>query len=477
MAARVIDAGFALVYLRLLGRTDVGSYQFLVVFTTYLDTLIDFGLNALVAREVSCGRVSAAAAFRAVNLLRLGLWLVGLVPVAVVYGPLRPATNLSAEAGLAGWVFYLALLPSVLAKTATGVLWAAERLELSAGVSVLSTVLRTALGAVVLFGGLGLVGLATASVATNVISAVVLWWLAASRAMASSAQPRVATSELPLAAEYEGPEPTAEHAGAARWLGESWPLFVNQLLQGLFFWVDALLLPGLAGNAVAGVYAAAYKVAGGAGIVSSSFTLALFPRLARATDFAGAYRLALRVLLQVAFPLAAGIALLAEPIVAVVGGRDYLPDSAIALAILICYLPLSYANGLTQYMLIAAGRQRLLTGAFVAALIFNLAANLVLIPRFGYVGAAWVTVASEIVLLVPFRLAAMTAAPGVSLLREARAPLAATLLMAPVVWWLRDSLHPLAAAAAGVGVYTLALWSLGGIDHVQRRLIAQLVVR
>ncbi len=464
MAARVIDAGFALIYLRLLGRTDVGSYQFLVVFTTYLDTLIDFGLNALVAREVSCGRVTAAAAFRAVNLLRLGLWLVGLVPVAVVYGPLRPATNLSAEAVLAGWVFYLALLPSVLAKTATGVLWAAERLELSAGVSVLSTVLRTALGAVVLFGGLGLVGLAMASLATNVVGAVVLWRLAAAQA----------------AEHADGPELTASFApggavGARAWLAESWPLFVNQLLQGLFFKVDALLLPGLAGNAAAGVYAAAYKVSEGAGIVSSSFTLALFPRLARATDAAGAYRLALRVLLQVAFPLATGIALLAEPIVAVVGGRDYLPDSAIALAILICYLPLSYANGLTQYALIAAGRQRLLTGAFVAALVFNLAANLVLIPRFGYVGAAWVTVASEIVLLVPFRLAAMKVAPGVSLLREARAPLAATLLMAPVVWWLRDSLHPLAAAAAGAGVYTLALWSLGGIDQAQQRLMAQLV--
>jgi O-antigen/teichoic acid export membrane protein len=458
MAARVIDAGFALVYLRLLGRTDVGSYQFLVVFTTYLDTLIDFGLNALVAREVSCGRVSAAAAFRAVNQLRLGLWLVGLVPVAVVYGPLRPATSLSADGALAGWVFYLALLPSVLAKTATGVLWAAERLELSAGVSVLSTVIRTALGAVVLFGGLGLVGLAAASLATNVVSALALWRLAAAQPAPSEA--------IPL--ETGGTRSTA-------WLAESWPLFVNQLLQGLFFKVDALLLPGLAGNAAAGVYAAAYKVSEGAGIVSSSFTLALFPRLARAIDSAGAYRLGLRVLLQVAFPLAAGIALLAEPIVAVVGGRDYLPDSAIALAILICYLPLSYTNGLTQYVLIAAGRQRLLTGAFVVALVFNVAANLVLIPRFGYVGAAWVTVASEVVLLVPFRMAAMTVAPGVSLLHEVRAPLAATLLMAPVVWWLRDSIHPLAAATAGAAVYALALWSLGGIDHVQRRLIAQLV--
>src|SRR5438270_567303 len=51
MAARLVDAAFALVYLRLLGRADVGAFTFLVVFTTYLDTLIDFGLNAGVAGD------------------------------------------------------------------------------------------------------------------------------------------------------------------------------------------------------------------------------------------------------------------------------------------------------------------------------------------------------------------------------------------------------------------------------------------
>jgi O-antigen/teichoic acid export membrane protein len=259
-----------------------------------------------------------------------------------------------------------------------------------------------------------------------------------------------------------------------RWLGESWPLFLNQLLQGLFFKIDALLLPSLAGLAAAGAYGAAYRVSEGAGIVSSSFTLALFPRLARTADLPGAYRLALRILLQAAFPLAAGTALLAEPIVGLVGGREYLPDAAVALAILICYLPLSYANGLTQYVLIAAGRQRLLTVAFVAAVAFNLLANLALIPRFGYVGAAWVTVLSEVVLLVPFQAAAARAAPGVSLLAEARYPLLATVLMAPVVWWLRDAIHPLAAIAAGVALYPAALWALGGIDDDQRRLLHEL---
>lgn len=454
-AARLIDGVFALVYLRLLGRSGVGAYTFLVVFTTYLDTLIDFGLNALVAREVSRGSVAPQAAFRAVGLIRLGLWLLGLPLVAVVYGLFPRVANLSAEDALAGAIFYAALFPTVLAKTASGLLWAAERLELTAAVSVLATMLRTALGALVLFSGSGVVGLALASLVVNVVSAVTLWRLA---------------RRAPLAN-----RPNHSVPGPAHWLRESWPLFVNQLLQGLFFKVDALLLPGLAGSAAAGVYAAAYKVSEGAGILSSSFTLALFPRLSRQGDLSEAYRLALRLLLQAAFPLAAGVALLSEPIVAVVGGRDYLPDSAVALSILICYLPLSYANGLTQYVLIAAGRQRLLTTAFLAALVFNFVANLLLIPRFSYVGAAWVTVASEVVLLVPFQRAAGRVTPGVSLWREARIPLIGTLLMAPAVWWLRDAIHPLAAILAGALVYPLAVWALGGIDAQQRRLLHQLV--
>ena len=46
-----------------------------------------------------------------------------------------------------------------------------------------------------------------------------------------------------------------------------------------------------------------------------------------------------------------------------------------------------------------------------------------------------------------------------------------------VVWWLRDAIHPVAAIAAGAVVYLLALWSLGGIDAQQRRLLQQLVRR
>ena len=454
MAARLVDAAFALVYLRVLGQAGTGSYQFLVVLTTYLDTLVDFGLNALVAREVPRNPGIARSAFGSVAVVRLGLWLVGLLPVAAVYGPGRELAGIPPEAALAGWIFYLGLLPTVLAKTATGLLWAFERLDLPAAVSVLATLLKTGLGVGVLLAGFGLVGLAGSSLAVNLVTAAALLLMLR----------RVLT-----------PEPRQAGPHVLDWTSQSWPLFLNQLLQGLFFKVDAVLLPPLAGTLAAGAYAAAYKVSEGLGIISSSFTLALFPRLSREADLSRAYRLGLRVLLQLAFPLAAGTALLAEPVVGLVGGRAFLPDAAVALAILIWYLPLSFANGLTQYVLIAAGRQRMLTAAFVAAFVFNVAANALLIPRFSFVAAAWVTVASEVVLLLPFQRAAAACAPGVSLVRESKSAILATALMAPMVWWLRDAIHPLAAIVAGGLVYPLALWTLGGIDADEWLVIRRLL--
>ena len=93
--------------------------------------------------------------------------------------------------------------------------------------------------------------------------------------------------------------------------------------------------------------------------------------------------------------------------------RDrYLPEGANALKLMVWFLPLSFANGLAQYVLIALGRQRWITMSFVLAAAFNLTANWLVIPghQFGtltipaytYVGAAVVTILSELILWLPF---------------------------------------------------------------------------
>src|SRR5690606_37839764 len=66
---------------------------------------------------------------------------------------------------------------------------------------------------------------------------------------------------------------------------------------------------------------------------------------------------------------------------------------------------LSYVHGVTQYVLIAVDRQRTITGAFAAAVVFNLGANLLLVPRFGIYAAAAVTVATEVVIFATLAVA------------------------------------------------------------------------
>ncbi len=105
---------------------------------------------------------------------------------------------------------------------------------------------------------------------------------------------------------------------------------------------------------------------------------------------------------MIALPIAVLVTLLSTLLIRILGGSAFLPDSAIALTILIWSIPIGFVNSVTQYVLIAVGQQRFLTGAFVIGVVFNVGANLLLIPRYGYAGAAVVTVLSEISLLIPF---------------------------------------------------------------------------
>ncbi|HEY0070995.1 MAG TPA: polysaccharide biosynthesis C-terminal domain-containing protein, partial [Chloroflexia bacterium] len=115
---------------------------------------------------------------------------------------------------------------------------------------------------------------------------------------------------------------------------------------------------------------------------------------------------------------------------------NYLPDTAIALRILIFFLPLSFINGLTQYVLIAVDRQRLITRAFGLTVLFNMLANLLLIPVLGIYGAALTTILSELVLMLPFLAWTRREVGEVPLLSIALKPALAGAALALLVWLL-----------------------------------------
>ena len=167
-----------------------------------------------------------------------------------------------------------------------------------------------------------------------------------------------------------------------------------------------------------------------------------------------------------------GIWFIAKDLIVIFFGEEYAP-SVLALQILIGFLPFSFINSITQYILIAVNRQRFLTLAFVIGAAFNLAANLVAIPLFSFYGAAAITILSELILLVPFYYAVRQELGPVPWLDLIWKPAAAASIMALALWPLRQG-NLVVVLGAGAAVYLAALFLLRTFDEEDRALLAAL---
>jgi O-antigen/teichoic acid export membrane protein len=103
-----------------------------------------------------------------------------------------------------------------------------------------------------------------------------------------------------------------------------------------------------------------------------------------------------------ALPVAVVTTFIAEPLVRVLGGEEYLPAGGIALQLMIWSIPIGWINSVTNYVIVALDRQRTLTIAFVVGVLFNVITNLIFLPYYSYRAAAIITIFSEGALFLAF---------------------------------------------------------------------------
>ncbi len=477
---KFISMGYGVVQYRVLGADRggvLGDYFLAGLVLLYAGTISEWGLGTLLTREVARERGPGDAThgglvtrlFTQTLALRLLLSLGLFVPVGIfllLYRGLFGYTDLSSLSEAGAWaalILTASLLPGALSGTITSVLYAYERMTLPALVGIGTLALNVGLGLGALLLGWGVVGLALASLLATCVTAFVFW--------------RILRRELPEVIEgLSLVKLRIERNVATSLLVTGWPLLLNGLLVALFFRVDQFIIKPVMGGLGVEQYNAAYQYLNFVLLITPAVTLALFPRMSRhARDdlprLAREYNFALKLLLALSGLILVVTVWFAPLLVTIVtGGKEgYLPESAVALQILIFFLPLSFVNGVTQYVLIALDKQRLITRAFALTLVFNLAANLVLIPLMGIYGASLVTVLSEIVLLVPFTLwvsRELKSASGGPDLKMAWKPLAAGVVTGALmyaVWivfaaWNRDL--PSLGIYVGVGAL-LALVYIG----------------
>ncbi|MBZ0287042.1 MAG: polysaccharide biosynthesis C-terminal domain-containing protein, partial [Anaerolineae bacterium] len=251
-------------------------------------------------------------------------------------------------------------------------------------------------------------------------------------------------------------------------VGQSWPLMLNHFLASIFFQIDVVIIQAIHGDEMVGQYGVAYKWVAALNVIPAFFTMALLPVMSRQAHedrpaLKRNYALAIKLLVSVALPLAVIFTFMAYVLTGILGGSEFLPDGAIATQLMIWSIPIGWINSLTQYVLIALDLQRRITWAFIVAVGFNIVANLIFIPAYGYRAAAIITILSEAMLLIPFALLLMGAVGSIPWLRMLWKPAAATAAMA-LILFVGWPVQPFIALAIGTAAYALLLLLLRPFD-------------
>ena len=484
LVTRALMLGYGIAQYRLIGGGEehLGDYFLAALVFLYTSTISEWGLGTLLTREAAKDRGDegeterVARIFRETLSLRLLISLAMLVPVGLFVLVYSSFFELSQQGVWATVLLTLALLPNAFAGSVTALLYAYERMTLPAVIGIGTSLINVALGVGALLLGWGIVGLAASATVTTFITSLIFW--------------RILWRDFPGVG-ARGTSLRVDQRDARALLSAGWPLMLNALLVGLFFRVDQFIIKARverstsaadreqAGTLAVEQYQAAYSFLNFVLMITPAVTLALFPRMARHAEtdrprLASEYTFALKVLLILSVPIIALTVWFAPLLITVVtGGKSgYLPESAVALQILIFFLPLSFVNGVTQYVLIALNRQRLITWAFAATVVFNVAANLVLVPMLGINGAALTTVLSELVLLVPFIIWTGREIGSIPLAQMAVKPFVAG-LVAGLLGWVVGGL----AKSWSDGWANLALYLVGGLLLVLVYAGALLVLR
>ena len=241
-------------------------------------------------------------------------------------------------------------------------------------------------------------------------------------------------------------------------------LGASQCLALMSYNVDSILIGVMLGSGPVGWYAAAYKPVTAVLAAPITYYQGLFPALSRSfhedrEKFRAILLRSLRFTTIFAIPLGVGGTLLAAPVIRLLFGASYSPSVPV-LQLLAWSAVLVTLRGNFRHTLNAVGKQKLDLMCAAAASGLNVGLNLIFIPRYGIIGAAWATVISEICWFALARYLFVRHVMALPLISAIWRPVVAGIAMAACLifggmlpWMLR--------AVAALGVYVLILLGTG----------------
>lgn len=360
---------------RTLGQAGYGQWSTIFIVLGLVGYFANFGTETVAVREAAGDAEHEHEWIGAVLMLRL-LMLGPVIAVSIAALVLIEKSHEMLVAGL----ILIVMTPF----SGASVVQLVFRLRVNNLVPMLVLTLRSVLwGAAVAFiywhGG-GMVALAIAMTATTAAAAIV---------------------QLVLALRVVDRWPTPSRRRLGHLVRVSLPVGISGVLVIAYARIDQLLVFEIAGSKAAGLYGSVYNVLEQAHFIPISILTTLAPIIAASWPsdrprMLRATRLAAELLAIASFGGVAFTVVAATPVVRLIFGSEFVA-AAPALPVLATAFVFICVGYLTGNLMVVLGLQNRMLFVSLAALLVNVAGNFAFIPVFGFMAAAWMTTATEIV--------------------------------------------------------------------------------
>ena len=360
---------------RYLGAAGFGILSFALAFTGIFGVFADLGLSTLMVREVARDKSLASKYLGNIAVMKIFL-------VTITFGLIALTINLLGYPEQTIKVVYLVAL-SVIFGAFSGMFYsifrAYEKMEYQSAGYILSSILMLSGALFAISQGFSVVGFASIYF---LVSAIVLGY-----------------SFVVSVWKFAKPKIEFDWSFWKQTIKEAWPMGGMAVCVMIYFRIDAVMLSLMIDDTAVGLYSAAYRLSEISTIIPAMFMTSVFPVLSKyhedsKSSFTSTYGKSVKYLLYLALPMALIVTLLARPIVNLIFGSEF-SGSVIALQILIWAAAIMYVTMVLGTTFVTANKQMLHLKLAIVATILNIVLNLIVIPKYSYIGASATTVATE----------------------------------------------------------------------------------
>lgn len=451
-------SSFVLVFFiaRWLGVSGVGSFSSALSMLYIFEAFTCLGFQYLITREISQDRSKAGKLL--VNASFIGF--IVTIPFVVVMCLVANLITGNADTIHSAYVLSISLIPFTLSLVCQSVSRGFEKLEHIAIATVAGNALKLLLGLFVLFGGYGLIHLMIVILGSHFLIFIISLYFAFK--CISEQENRNLKIDILF----------------CKWIIQATPVFaLIFVFSAIRYNIDVLILTKMMGEREVGFYSAASKLVNIGALGISFYIMAIQPvifRLFKSSmeKFEMVCSESIRYFFILILPIIAGTTILSDKFVLLIFGAEFLP-SAHVLSILIWLVILTGFNQIFANVLVASNYQKVNLLGNIISMIVNICLNLLLIPRYGFIGAGIASVVSALVILIYQYNFVSKYLFKVHYFSLAKKPFLATVLIGVVIFLLRDINLVVLIVVSAVG-YFMSLLVLKAFSEKDINLVRKL---